>query len=89
MTKRLNLTSETLLVCKPGPKQDRKARLAVCQQMAESGHEPEAIYAVLEALALLPGTEHERDLADRPLISQPKESKWTPARRDQSSYVPN
>jgi hypothetical protein len=86
---KLNLFNGDEPLYRPGPGQDRAARLAVCQVMNESGQEPAAIYEVLEALALLPGTEHERDTAGLPLVSRPKESKWTPASRDSNSFVPN
>jgi hypothetical protein len=46
---------------KPGPEQDWRARLVVVARMAESGHDHRAIAQVLQALALLPGQESERD----------------------------
>lgn len=82
-----SLGSSGALVHQLGQVQDHAARLAVCHTMAKSGHAPGDIYDVLDALALLPGTEHKRDMIGS-ISTAPKDALCTPT-TSRTAYIPN
>lgn len=82
-----SLGTERMIAHQLGPEQDRRARLAVVSSMRESGYSDEAILDVLGALALLPGTEHERAGSGVSLTNRTREKGCVPTIRD--SYVPS
>lgn len=82
------LAAIPMVIHRPGPDQDRAARLTVVRLMAENGHDHQTIAEVLDALALLPGQEPQRGILGVDLTGEGK-PRCMPAKSRATVYIPS